>query len=126
MIGSAVACSLVVLVVLVASFVEFPAPLMIGGNMKRSRKTTKMRVENLILVRSLLRLPHPKKLLFLISPAVSVQIDTRWGAEKTLFIPIRFLSNFCIEDNHDHVPAVPQVLLHSVPGESMFFWFVER
>ena len=54
MIGSAVACSLVVLVVLVN--VEFPTPLMVGGNMKRSRKATKTRLENLILVRSLLRL----------------------------------------------------------------------
>ena len=51
MIGSAVGCCLVVLVIPIdkASSVEFPAsPMLGGGNIKRSRRATKMRRENLI------------------------------------------------------------------------------
>ena len=68
-------------------------------------------------------MPHATRLVCILN-LENLQIQARWWTEKSFFIPIRFLSNFCMKDDDSCVPAIPEVILHGLPGESLVLGYV--
>lgn len=69
-------------------------------------------------LRGLLRLTLAQHALAPQPPSVPEQVDAGWWAEEALFVAVRLLGHFRMQDNDDHVGAVAQVPLHGLARET--------